>query len=155
MDDTSNGFRHIVLPMSEIYPSVMESVLAVGAIYLSLNQLETPSDYYAIALHHKQRALTCLRNELSTANEASSGHLLVSILMMCLLDVCFLSKPNHFQLLMVASDNGQLPNLMGYSPVRGGKFDQKRQSPVARTIAGIVHLQVLCDSRYHGTECLW
>lgn len=87
VDDISNGYRHIVLPMSTTYESVMESVLAMAALYLDLNTPSTSTDYYAIALRHKQKALNGLRQDLATDGGAHTDHVLVSMLMLCLLDV--------------------------------------------------------------------
>ncbi|KAL2064425.1 hypothetical protein VTL71DRAFT_4919 [Oculimacula yallundae] len=85
--DISNGFRQVVLPMSELVNSVRYCVLAVGALYLSLDQPKAAMGYYAIALKHKQRALTSLRSELSSMDETSTESKLVSIMMLCLLDI--------------------------------------------------------------------
>lgn len=73
--------------MSELVDSVRHCVLAVGALYLSLGQSKATTGYYAIALKHKQRALTSLRSELSSVDETSTESKLVSIMMLCLLDV--------------------------------------------------------------------
>ncbi|CZT11954.1 uncharacterized protein RCO7_11456 [Rhynchosporium graminicola] len=72
VDDISNGFRQVVLPMSELVDSVRDCVLAVGALYLSLDQPKATTEYYAIALKHKQRALNSLRSELSSVDEIST-----------------------------------------------------------------------------------
>ncbi|TVY13574.1 hypothetical protein LARI1_G006452 [Lachnellula arida] len=98
VDDISNGYRHIVLPMSTAYESVMESVLAMAALYLDLNTPSTSVDYYAIALRHKQKALNGLRQDLGTNGRAHTDHVLVSMLMLCLLDItdgCQTSWPQH------------------------------------------------------------
>ncbi|TVY43891.1 Transcriptional activator protein [Lachnellula occidentalis] len=98
VDDISNGYRHIVLPMSTTYESVMESVLAMAALYLDLNTPSTSIDYYAIALRHKQKALNGLRQDLATDGGAHTDHVLVSMLMLCLLDIadgCQTSWPQH------------------------------------------------------------
>lgn len=67
----------------------MSSLLAVGALYLSLTQPSASADYYSLALHHKQRTLQQLRNDIASLDGASSNHILVSMLMLCLFDVSF------------------------------------------------------------------
>ncbi|RFU31210.1 hypothetical protein B7463_g5146, partial [Scytalidium lignicola] len=87
VDDASNCFRQIILPLSLSYGCVKELLLAVGALYLSLDKPTAPLDYYSLALHHKQRALHQLRRHLTLLDISSSDHILASMLMLCLLDI--------------------------------------------------------------------
>ena len=61
--------------------------MAVGAIYLSLNQPTSPVNYYSLALQQKQRTLYHLRHDIASLNGTSNNHILVSMLMLCLFDV--------------------------------------------------------------------
>lgn len=54
---------------------------------MSLNLPPTSAEFYAMALHHKQKTLNCLRRELASLDKGSSDHILVSMLMLCLFDV--------------------------------------------------------------------
>jgi hypothetical protein len=86
VNDSSNCYRQIILPLSVTSDSVMISLLAVAALYLSLG--DTEGYYYAAALGHKQRALSALRRALASSNGAlSKNQILVSMLMLCLFDV--------------------------------------------------------------------
>ena len=88
VDDTSNAYRQIVMPLSVSHESVMKSLLAVGALYLSLNQ---PSpETYALALQHKQRTLASLRRDVASLGQGPRNHILISMLMLCLFDVSHL-----------------------------------------------------------------
>ncbi len=68
VDDSSNCYRQIILPLSVSHESVMRSILAVGALYLSLNQPSTSADYYSLALHQKQKTLRQLRIVIASLN---------------------------------------------------------------------------------------
>ncbi|KAE8448733.1 hypothetical protein EG329_008948 [Mollisiaceae sp. DMI_Dod_QoI] len=87
VDDSSNCYRQIILPLSMSYESVMRSILAVGALYLSLHQSPASVDYYSLALEQKQRTLRQLRVDIASSNEKSNNHVLVSMLMLCLFDI--------------------------------------------------------------------
>ncbi len=87
VDDSSNCYRQIILPLSMSYESVMRSILAVGALYLSLHQSPASVDYYSLALEQKQRTLRQLRVDIASSNGKSNNHVLVSMLMLCLFDV--------------------------------------------------------------------
>lgn len=87
VDDMSNGYRYIVIPMSMTHGSVMQSILAVSALYLSLRQTSSSVDYYALALRHKQKTLKSLRQEIASLDGTMNDHILISMLMLCLLDV--------------------------------------------------------------------
>lgn len=87
VDDMSNGYRYIVIPMSIAHGSIMHSILAVSALYLSLRQTSPSIDYYALALRHKQKTLKSLRQEIASLNGRMNDHILISMLMLCLLDV--------------------------------------------------------------------
>lgn len=87
VDDASNCYRQIILPLSMSHECVKKSILAVGALYLSLNQHSTTVDYYSLALRQKQRTLHQLRMDIASLNGASNNHILVSMLMLCLFDV--------------------------------------------------------------------
>ncbi|OBT68203.1 hypothetical protein VE03_02382 [Pseudogymnoascus sp. 23342-1-I1] len=94
----SNGYRYIVIPMSMTHGSVMQSILAVSALYLSLRQTSSSIDYYALALRHKQKTLKSLRQEIASLNGRMNDHILISMLMLCLLDItdnCQTSWPTH------------------------------------------------------------
>jgi len=70
----------------------------MAALYLDLNRPSTSIDYHAIALRHKQKTLNGLRKDLATDGGAHSDHVLVSMLMLCLLDItdgCQTSWPTH------------------------------------------------------------
>jgi len=71
------------------YECVMRSILAVGALCLSLNQQSATVDYYSLALQYKQRTLQQLRHDIASLNKGSNNHVLVSMLMLCLFDVGF------------------------------------------------------------------
>lgn len=64
---------------------VMSSLLALGALHLSLDQAY--SDNYSVALYQKQRALQQLRHDVASFHESSTSHILVSMLMLCLFDI--------------------------------------------------------------------
>ncbi|KUJ23642.1 uncharacterized protein LY89DRAFT_189135 [Mollisia scopiformis] len=87
VDDSSNCYRQIILPLSISYECVKRSILAIGALYLSLNQPSVLVDYYSLALHQKQRTLHQLRYDIASLNGASSNHVLVAMLMLCLFDI--------------------------------------------------------------------
>lgn len=87
VDDGSNCYRQIILPLSMSHESVMRSILAVGALYLSLNQTSTSVNYYSMALQQKQKTLHQLRNDIASFNGGSNDHILVSMLMLCLFDM--------------------------------------------------------------------
>jgi hypothetical protein len=93
VDDSSNGFRSVVLPIAHAYKSVMYAVLATSALNISLENGSEAPDYYTVALQHKQKALSYLRNEIAYLQESPRDHILVSMLMLCLFDVCKL--PAH------------------------------------------------------------
>ncbi|KFZ08864.1 hypothetical protein V502_09092 [Pseudogymnoascus sp. VKM F-4520 (FW-2644)] len=98
VDDISNGYRYIVIPMSIAHGSIMQSILAVSALYLSLRQTSPSIDYYALALRHKQKTLKSLRQEIASLNGRMNDHILISMLMLCLLDItdnCQTSWPAH------------------------------------------------------------
>ncbi|RDW65609.1 hypothetical protein BP5796_10301 [Coleophoma crateriformis] len=98
VDDTSNCYRHIALPLSMQHKCVMRSILAVGALYMSLNHPSAMNHYYYIALHQKQRALNELRCAIASTSETSRNHLLVTMLLLCLFDItdnCQTSWPAH------------------------------------------------------------
>ncbi|CZR55599.1 uncharacterized protein PAC_05487 [Phialocephala subalpina] len=87
VDDASNCYRQIILPLSMSYECVMRSILAVGALYLSLNQQSATVDYYSLALQYKQRTLQQLRHDIASLNKGSNNHVLVSMFMLCLFDI--------------------------------------------------------------------
>lgn len=98
VDDGSNCYRQLILPLSMSHESVMRSILAVGALYLSLNQTSTLVDYYSLALQQKQKTLHQLRNDIASFNGGSKDHVLVSMLMLCLFDItdnCQISWATH------------------------------------------------------------
>lgn len=87
VDDASNCYRQIILPLSISHECVRRSILAVSALYLSLNQPYASVDYYSLALLQKQRTLYQLRKDIASLNGGSNNHILVSMLMLCLFDV--------------------------------------------------------------------
>jgi hypothetical protein len=87
VDDASNSYRQIVLPLSVSHECVKRSIMAVGALHLSLNQSTSSVDYYSLALLQKQRTLHQLRHDITFFNGTSNNHILVSMLMLCLFDV--------------------------------------------------------------------
>ncbi|CZR51396.1 uncharacterized protein PAC_01271 [Phialocephala subalpina] len=112
VDDASNCYRQIILPLSMSHESVMRSILAVGALHLSLNQTSTTLDYYSLALQQKQKTLHQLRNDIASSNGGSNNHILVSMLMLCLFDItdnCQTSWATHVS---------AAANLMGMEKVR-------------------------------------
>ena len=87
VDDSSNCYRQIVLPLSLSYECVRRSILAIGALYLSLNRPSSSIEYYALALQQKQRTLHQLRSDIAALDGGSNNHVLVAMLMLCLFDV--------------------------------------------------------------------
>ena len=85
MDGASNCYRQIILPLSMSNKCVMSSLLALGALHLSLDQAS--SDNYSVALYQKQRTLHQLRHDVASFHESSTSHILVSMLMLCLFDI--------------------------------------------------------------------
>ncbi|KAH8820718.1 fungal-specific transcription factor domain-containing protein [Xylogone sp. PMI_703] len=87
VDDSSNCFRHIILPLSLCHECIRRSLLAVGALYLSLDKPTTTLDYHSLALRYKQRALCQLRRDITMSDKFSKDHILVSMLLLCLFDI--------------------------------------------------------------------
>jgi hypothetical protein len=87
VDDSSNSYRQIVLPLSISHECVRRSILAVGALYLSVNRTSSSVEYYSRALQQKQRTLHQLRSDIASFNGESNNHILVAMLMLCLFDV--------------------------------------------------------------------
>jgi hypothetical protein len=86
VDDASNCYRQIVLPLSISHECVRRAILAVGALYLSLSR-PSSIEYYSLALQQKQRTLHRLRSDIGAMNRSSNNHILVAMLMLCLFDV--------------------------------------------------------------------
>ncbi|TVY58741.1 putative transcriptional regulatory protein [Lachnellula suecica] len=117
VNDSSNGFRYIVLPAAHSYKSVRHSVLAAGALHLSLDRPSNSLDNYVVALRHKQKALGYLRNEIASLNGKPSSHILISMVMLCLFDItdnCQVSWSMH---LKAASDMLQIMDTASKDPL--------------------------------------
>jgi hypothetical protein len=110
VDDSSNCYRQIILPLSISHECVMRSILAVGALHLSLSQPANSVDNYFFALHQKQRTLQWLRLDIASSNGVSRNHVLVAMLMLCLFDARYLHLSLETSLTFL--DYGQLPSIM-------------------------------------------
>lgn len=83
----------------------MDALLAVGALHISSEHPSDTIDYYAIALTHRQNALSRMRNEIAALKEAPSDHILVATLMLCLFDVRFAPPRLMHSLISQVTDN--------------------------------------------------
>lgn len=88
VDYSSNAFRQIILPLSLNDELVMQNVLALGALALSASGQK---DIYTVALRHKHRSIQLLRHKISNPETAVDDYSLISILMLCVFDVCDLA----------------------------------------------------------------
>ncbi|KAL2006014.1 hypothetical protein VTN00DRAFT_9668 [Thermoascus crustaceus] len=84
VDDSSNAFRHIILPISLSSESVMQMVLALGALTLTA---AGQHDLYPVALRHKHRTIQLLRHDIGQPETAVSDYNLIAILMLCVFEI--------------------------------------------------------------------
>lgn len=91
-DDTSNGFRTIVIPMSAHSPAVMHSVLAVAAFY----QRHQDPAFGIAALEQKEKALVHVRRQASPDAHPDQTHdeLIAAAIMLCVFEIKDGSGPN-------------------------------------------------------------
>jgi len=89
-DDSSNGFRTIVIPMSANHPSVMHAILAVAAFY---RRHEDPA-YHVRALEQKERALIHLRKSYPDDPERRHEEMIAAAIMLCVFEIKDGSGPN-------------------------------------------------------------
>jgi len=87
LDDTSNSYRRLILPMSMSQDSIRHLILSLGALALATEQTSSTIDFQAVSLRHKQKAFQHLRRDLSQPDLAMSDHNLVAVQLMCVLDV--------------------------------------------------------------------
>lgn len=87
LDNATNAYRRLVLPMSVSQDSIRHLVLALGAMALAAEQHDPSHRLKATVLRHKQKSLQCLRHDLSHPKVAASDHNLVAVQLMCVLDV--------------------------------------------------------------------
>lgn len=84
VDDPSNAFRQIILPLSLRSESVMHMVLALGALTLTAAGRH---DLYTVALRHKHRSIQLLRRDIGQPETAVSDYNLITILMLCVFEI--------------------------------------------------------------------
>lgn len=84
-DDSSNGFRSIIIPMSANNPAVMHSILAVAAF----SQVQSSPSYRVIALEQKEKALVHTRRELFSNKDPRQTHeeLIAVAIMLCVFEI--------------------------------------------------------------------
>ncbi|KAL1969319.1 hypothetical protein VTN77DRAFT_9511 [Rasamsonia byssochlamydoides] len=95
VDGSFNTFRQLILPLALSSESVMQMVLALGA--LSLNAAGRDG-LYTIALRHKHRSMQLLRRHIARTETAANDQNLVVILMLCVFEIsdnCQLSWSTH------------------------------------------------------------
>lgn len=85
LDSSTNLFRNLILPLATINEIVMHMLLAVSALSLAATG---HTQYYSLALRHKQRAMRLIREQIafdaiSAANDAN----VIVILMLCVFEV--------------------------------------------------------------------
>lgn len=113
LDNTSNAYRQVVLPMSILQDSIRHLVLSLGALALDTIHPMMTTDLKAVALRHKHKALQHLRQDLTEPEVASSDHNLVAVQLMCVLDIadnCQVSWATHLgaaKTLLELQRNGQ------------------------------------------------
>jgi hypothetical protein len=84
IDGSQNVFRQLILPLALSSESVMQMVLALGALSLNATGRE---DLYTVALRHKQRSIQLLRKHIAQAETAVNDQNLIVILMLCVFEV--------------------------------------------------------------------
>lgn len=89
-DDSSNGFRSIIIPMSAVHPSVMHSILAVAAFY----QRQRDPAFEIVALEQKENALVHIRREFQRQPERTHEELIATAIMLCVFEIKDGSGPN-------------------------------------------------------------
>lgn len=89
-DDSSNGFRSIIIPMSAAHPSVMHSILAVAAFY----QRQRDPEFEIVALEQKENALVHIRREFQRQPERTHEELIATAIMLCVFEIKDGSGPN-------------------------------------------------------------
>lgn len=91
-DDSANGFRTIVIPMSVNNPAVMHSILAVAAIY----QQNVDPSYRILAMEQKEKALVHVRRCFTsdTHQDYIQEELITTAIMLCVFEIKDGSGPN-------------------------------------------------------------
>ncbi|KAL1865584.1 hypothetical protein VTK73DRAFT_5192 [Phialemonium thermophilum] len=89
-DDSSNGFRTIIIPMSANHPSVMHSILSVAAFY---RRYEDPA-YHVRALEQKENALIHLRRGYPDDPGLKHEEMIAAAIMLCVFEIKDGSGPN-------------------------------------------------------------
>lgn len=89
-DDSSNGFRSIIIPMSANHPSLLHAILAVAAFY---RRQEDPA-YHVQALEQKEKSLIHLRRSYPDKPEQRHEEMIATAIMLCVFEIKDGSGPN-------------------------------------------------------------
>lgn len=84
VDDSSNAFRRVVLPLALQSPIVLNMVFALGALSLAHTGR---NKFHSIALHYKVQSIRLLRHNISHPISALNDFNLIVIVMLCVFDV--------------------------------------------------------------------
>ena len=89
-DDSSNGFRTVIIPMSANHPSVFHAILAVAAFYRRHDDV----DYHIRALEQKENSLIHLRRSYADDTELRYEEMIAAAIMLCVFEIKDGSGPN-------------------------------------------------------------
>lgn len=86
-DNLLNEFRSIIIPNSVISPSLFQLIIALSASDL-IRKVPQRHDYYSsVANQYKNQAINLMYNLLDNPSEENLNEIMVSILMLCSLEI--------------------------------------------------------------------
>ncbi|KAJ6029951.1 fungal-specific transcription factor domain-containing protein [Penicillium canescens] len=83
VDDSSNAFRRVVLPLALQNPIVLNMVFALGALSLAHTGR---NKFLSIALHYKVQTIRLLRHNISHPTSALNDFNLIVVVMLCVFE---------------------------------------------------------------------